>query len=97
MSNILDLGKGKGKNKNNNKGQSQSKKGKSVSIKQSKSIECDNCTHDIYVQSVHVRKIPKIIAGTPKDVIIPVDVFLCANCGELQKELLADEMQQFFK
>lgn len=89
---------GKGKNKNNKKTNKQEpKKGKTVSIAQSKSVECEECGHDIYVQSVHVRKIPKLIASTPQDVIIPVDVFLCANCGTLQKDLLPAEMLQFFK
>lgn len=90
MANILDM-KGKGGEKKSTPAKKQ------VSIKQSTSIECVECGHDIYLPAVHLRKIPKIMVGAPQDVIIPIDVFLCANCGTLCKDLLPEEIREFFK
>lgn len=92
MGNILQLGN-KGKKQNDK----QPSKAPTVSVKQSKSVECKECQHDIYVQAVHLRKIPKIIVGSPQDVLIPIDVFLCANCGTLNTELLPQEIREFFE
>lgn len=92
MANILDMpGKGKGKQQSNAKNNAPK-----VSIKQSQSIECRECEYDIYVQAVHLRKIPKMLVGSPQDVIIPVDVFLCGQCGTVNLELLPEEVRQFF-
>ncbi len=90
MANILNLGNNKNQNNTN------SPKPK-VSIKQSVSIECKKCGHDIYLSAVHLRKIPKVLTATPQDVILPIDVFLCASCGALNTELLPLELHEFFK
>ena len=100
MAKLLNMGDGKNqpKNKQTPKGQSQQGKANApkVSIKQSKAVECQECGYDIYVNAVHLRKIPKIVVGSPQDVLIPVEVFLCGNCGEVNQELLPAEVKQFF-
>lgn len=99
MAKLLNMDGGKGKSKKTQKSQKTQQgkgKGKQVSIKQSKEVECKNCGYSIYIQSVHLRKIPKMLVGAPQDVLIPVDVFLCGNCGELNTELLPEEVRPFF-
>jgi len=91
MGKILDLGKGKKPQKD------QQKQPPKVSVKQSKSVECKECQHDIYLNAVHLRKIPKVITATPQDVLIPVEVFLCAQCGTLNTDLLPAELREFFE
>ena len=39
------------------------------------------------------RKISKLLTGTPQDVVIPIDIFLCGNCGEVCDELLPPELK----
>ena len=87
---------GDGKNQPKGKKAQPKQEAPKVSIKQSKSVECVHCGYDIYVNAVHLRKIPKIVVGSPQDVLIPVEVFLCGNCGEVNKELLPAEVRQFF-
>lgn len=98
MAKLLNMGDGKNqpKGKQTQKGKQSQGGGKKVSIKQSKSVECKYCEYDIYLNAVHLRKIPKIIVGAPQDVLIPVEVFCCAQCGEVNQELLPEEVKQFF-
>jgi hypothetical protein len=32
------------------------------------------------------RKVPKLLAGTAEDQIVPVQVFMCTACGNVNKE-----------
>lgn len=51
-------------------------------------IECKGCGGEVFVQGFSFRKISKLLSGKPKDEILPVEIFLCGDCGELLNELL---------
>jgi len=61
----------------------------------SKSIElvCADCGHNVFISAVMFRKISKIVTGTPKDATIPIEVYCCGECGEIQQELLPPELK----
>lgn len=67
--------------------------GQKIDLKTSRPIECQECGYDIFVQGVKARKISKIAANTPQDVVIPFDVMLCGNCGEIIEELLPEQVK----
>lgn len=71
-------------------GQGQQQK---IDLKTSRPIVCGNCGYDIFVQGVKARKISKIAANTPQDVVIPFDVMLCGNCGEVIDELFPEQVK----
>lgn len=64
-----------------------------IDLSQAKEIACQNCGGTIFVGGNKFLKIPKISAGTPQDLLIPVEVYLCGDCGELCEELLPKEFQ----
>lgn len=72
------------------KGQGKQQK---LDLKTSKPITCQECDYDIFVQGVKARKISKIAANTPQDVVIPFDILLCGNCGAVIDELLPDQVK----
>ncbi len=64
-----------------------------IDLSQAKEITCQNCGGTIFINGNKFLKIPKISAGTPQDVLIPVEVFPCGDCGELCEELLPKEFK----
>jgi hypothetical protein len=64
-----------------------------IDLSQAKEITCQNCGGSIFINGNKFLKIPKISAGTPQDVLIPVEVFLCGDCGEICEELLPKEFK----
>ena len=34
-----------------------------------------------------------MVTGTPQDAIIPVELYLCGDCGEICEELLPNELK----
>ena len=64
-----------------------------VDISTSKPMVCSECGYDVFIPGTKIRKISKLITGTPQDMIIPIDVFLCGSCGEVNQELLPQQIQ----
>ena len=48
---------------------------------------CENCGFDVFIPDTKFRTISKIVTGTPQDVVIPIEVYLCGECGEVHKGL----------
>lgn len=62
--------------------------GPAIDIKQTTPVVCDNteCKNDMFLPAMKFRKVSKLLAGTPNDQIIPVQVFMCTACGNVNKE-----------
>lgn len=50
-------------------------------FKNSKEIECSNCSGKFFKQTYVIRRVSKVIAATPSDVVIPIPVWRCDDCG----------------
>ena len=64
-----------------------------IDLGKSKPIVCSHCGDDVFVTAGKFRKISKLITGTPQDVVVPIDVMLCANCGEICEELMPEQLK----
>lgn len=64
-----------------------------LTVDMAETLKCEKCGHTIFVEGLKVLRFSKLLTGTPQDVIQPVPVFLCGNCGEVNQELLPKELQ----
>jgi len=65
----------------------------SIDIKKSKAIKCAKCDCEVFMPAMKFRKISKLLTGTAKDAIIPIEVYCCSDCGEICEELLPDQLK----
>jgi hypothetical protein len=63
-----------------------------LDLSTSKPILCSECGYDVFLPGTKMRKISKLVAGTDQDVIVPFDILLCGNCGELLEEVIPREI-----
>ena len=56
-------------------------------------MECQECKGTVFIPANKFLKVSKIVTGTPNDAIIPVELYLCGNCGEIVEELLPNELK----
>jgi DNA-directed RNA polymerase subunit RPC12/RpoP len=56
-------------------------------------VNCHNCGGDLYLPSFKFKKVSKILVGSDKDQIVPIQVYVCASCGTLMQELLPKELK----
>ena len=51
-------------------------------------IACKECGGEVFVQGFSFRKTSKLLTGANEDEVIPIEVFLCGDCGALLNDLL---------
>ena len=54
----------------------------------SKPMICPDCGYDVFLPAIKLRKLSKLMTGSTADSIIPLDCFVCGNCGAVNEELL---------
>lgn len=77
-----------------NQGQGQTTNQPKIDISTSKPITCADCGYDVFLPAVKMRKISKLITGTPQDVLLPMNVYCCGQCGAVLNELVPNEIKQ---
>ena len=61
-----------------------------VDLKSAETMKCAECGNTIFIQGYVIKKISAIMSPTGQEVVAPVQVFNCGNCGTilpLSKEL----------
>jgi hypothetical protein len=55
-----------------------------VDLKQAKEMVCtsDECDGSVFIQGTKFLKLSRIATGQAKDAIIPVELYLCGDCGK---------------
>jgi len=56
-----------------------------VKLTDSTAIRCEKCDCEAFVEGMLLRKVPKLIAGTPQDALVPLPTFACSQCGHVNK------------
>ena len=88
MANII----GKGGSKPQ-KASEQSTQQPKLDLGKSTPIVCAHCGYDVFIDGSKFRKLSKLITGTPQDVIVPIEVMMRGNGGEICEELLPEQMK----
>jgi DNA-directed RNA polymerase subunit RPC12/RpoP len=57
-------------------------------------MECQDCKGTVFIPANKFLKVSKIVTGTPNDAIIPVELYLCGDCGEIVEELLPEQLKK---
>ena len=54
-----------------------------VDLSDADTMRCQKCENPIFIQGYIIKRISAIVSPTGQEVIAPVQVFNCGNCGEL--------------
>ena len=63
-----------------------------VDLKDADTMKCQACGNSIFIQGYVIKKISAIVSPTGKEVIAPIQVFNCGNCGEMLPLQELDEL-----
>ena len=66
-----------------------------IDLKQATEMVCtnDECDGTVFIQGTKFLKVSRLATGQSKDAIIPVELYLCGDCGEINADLLPDELK----
>ena len=54
-----------------------------VDLEDAETMICQKCGNKIFIQGYVIKRISAIVSPTGKEMIAPVQVFNCGNCGEM--------------
>ena len=54
-----------------------------VDLKNAETMKCAKCGNSIFIQGYVVKKISAILSPSGQEVIAPIQVFNCGNCGTM--------------
>jgi hypothetical protein len=57
-------------------------------LKISPDMECEKCKSRNFMQIFRIKKISGLASGTGKDVIVPIGIYGCAECGHVNEYFL---------
>lgn len=64
-----------------------------VTLKDGTAVKCA-CGGVNFMPLVRFFKFSALLTGAPKDSIMPVEVFVCGNCGTACQEMLPNELKE---
>ena len=59
-----------------------------ISLDKTTGISCDKCKGEVFQEGVMLRKASRFLTGTAQDALVPIQVFVCAKCGNVNNEFL---------
>ena len=72
-----------------------------VGLDSSTPIVCESCGNDTFREAAYLRKVSKLLTGSPEDMIVPVPTFVCSKCNHVnegfQLKTSAKEDQKIIK
>ncbi len=68
------------------------KKQVQVDLKDADTMKCQKCENSIFIQGYVIKRISAIVSPSGKEVIAPIQVFNCGNCGEMLPLQELDEL-----
>jgi hypothetical protein len=63
-----------------------------VSLNDARDMNCE-CGNNTFMPGFRFKKMSKLITGQAQDAIIPIEMYLCTQCGKALQELLPLELR----
>ena len=62
-----------------------------IDMSQTTAEVCESCENDTFIQVYQMRKLSALLSPTGEPAMIPIQVFACAKCGNINKGFLPKE------
>lgn len=62
-----------------------------IPLDQTTAVICSECSGEVFVQGMFLRKASRVLTGNPTDGYLPIPTFFCANCGAVNEEFKPKE------
>ena len=63
-----------------------------VNLNDARDMDCE-CGNKTFMPGYRFKKLSKIMTGNAQDSIIPIEMYLCTQCGKALQELLPLELR----
>ncbi len=57
-----------------------------IDISKTSAVNCESCGNSTFKQSLLLRKLSALVSPTGQETLVPVQVFACEKCGNVNSE-----------
>ena len=57
-----------------------------IDISKTSAIKCDKCENQTFKQTLLLRKLSALVSPNGQETLVPVQVFACEKCGNVNSE-----------
>jgi uncharacterized Zn finger protein len=54
-----------------------------INLKDQQTITCDKCGSYYFKEVIYIKKVSKLLTGSPEDTIVPFPIYMCISCGHV--------------
>tara|TARA_R100000008_G_scaffold66708_1_gene43731 strand:+ start:429 stop:677 length:249 start_codon:yes stop_codon:yes gene_type:complete len=65
-----------------------------IDLTHATTLECEKCGCKGFKQTLMLKKLSPLVSPNGQEAIIPVGVFACESCGNINKEFAESEIKQ---
>jgi DNA-directed RNA polymerase subunit RPC12/RpoP len=65
-----------------------------LDITQTTEVLCNDCGHNIFVPAFMFREASKFLTGTSEDALIPIQIFVCDDCGKPMEQSIPVDLKK---
>lgn len=58
-------------------------------IKSASDMECEKCKNLNFLNVFRIKKVSGLMSGTGRDMIVPISVYACSDCGHVNSYFLS--------
>lgn len=67
-----------------------------VDISNTTPVVCESCGNDTFKDVMYIRKESRFTSGLPVDRMVPIQLVVCAKCGDLVEDFIQAPLKQFY-
>jgi uncharacterized Zn finger protein len=64
-----------------------------VDLKQTTNFYCEKCAGQSFQEAIMFRKVSALLSKTGKEMLYPIGVFACVNCGNVNDIFIPKELK----
>jgi uncharacterized Zn finger protein len=57
-----------------------------INLKEQPTVKCEQCQSVFFNEVTMIKKVSKLITGSPQDTIVPFPTYRCAECGHINDD-----------
>jgi uncharacterized Zn finger protein len=54
-----------------------------INLRDSETIKCNECGGIYFKEVIYLKKVSKLLTGSPEDTTVPFPIYKCDNCGHI--------------
>ena len=57
-----------------------------IDLKEIPNIKCEQCGNQVFKEVTILKKVSRLLTGSPDDTLVPFPTYSCAKCGHINEE-----------